>query len=267
MLQPNLPDRPTPPLPPVKVGYFIASKERHRRIFWDDLLKPLEHWGVTHKPIVIDDLVNNKRVYYPTWVDENYDILIISTDVANGSPDFIGDKGLEFFRTSQVIDSIRNWVSAGGILLCDSNRNGGRPRQEAYEAIFGARSVIALPNDNTHIIRINARNNGLGYENLSRLDRNANLRGSVAFVSHRFRSHPVCYGIYPFARSEYTLTSDIIPDVYTSPGGTRFSLYYRCPETLYSGWFGIRMDSLFCRIGGLNTGPLCWLKWIGTELG
>lgn len=63
-------------------------------------------------------------------------------------------------------------------------------------------------------------------------------RGCAALVLGKYRGHPLCYGTHPALISPYSYAGEnVIPGHYRDDRKGNFSLYHRCPETLYSGWF------------------------------
>jgi hypothetical protein len=172
-----------------------------------------------------------ENVKFKSW--DEFKVIIVTTDTANGSREFSGDVALSYFQNKRVAENLAQWVRKGGILLAEVQSIGGRPEQASYDAIFGSKGLRVLTSTNRHEL-----NQGRAYENVLRHERGRSSRGNVALVSRAHHWHPVCFGIHPFLANGYSYSGEeIVAGHYREDGRSEFSLYYRCPELLYSGWF------------------------------
>ncbi len=225
---------------PINVAVVVGSDDPDKRpyCYWQELLKQLNPWGV--EAVLRPNIPRSKA----------FQVIIINWDVANGSHSYESQVLKDFgpdFRT-QVDD----WVKDGGILFCEVQSVHGIPVQESYTAIFGSQIKVLHKKKQRKGISNEYNGNApdyrdkpilypgpskQGYETFTQRSRRV-LRGSVALVNKRHSKHPLVYGIHPFILSQYSYADErILPRTLREDRSAQFSLYYRCPETLYSGWF------------------------------
>ncbi len=220
----------------IKVAFVVPSedKDTQRHVYWNELLGELRLWEVEAKVESISNFWGNSgKVNYKTW--QEYNLIILTTDAANGSEECEGDKVLRYFHNEVARQELAKWVQNGGILFSEVQSQGGRPWQPSYDAIFGSGTLDVLPHS---AIKRREGTQGMGYENVIAKEEERSSRGSVAVVSNEFHAHPLCYGLHPSVTNGYNYSGEqVILKHYREDRRTQFSLYYRCPEVIYSGWF------------------------------
>lgn len=209
------------------------SDQPQRYAYWPELLEELKYLDVVKTVSRIPATWGaGGTLPYDTW--DQYGVMILPADTANGAQDLGGKVALEYFADSRVHRNLANWVEQGGIFFCEVQSSGGRPHQGSYDAIFGASALHVT--DAKTFSRWPVES-GMPYENLSKKER-LSTRGDIALTSVKFHGHPICFGIHPFVGNGYAyFGEEVIPGFHRESRKGQLSLYYRCPETLYSGWF------------------------------
>jgi hypothetical protein len=211
------------------VGYFASPRgfEPLRYDYWPELLKQLEYLEV--------DSVRKEITLEPPYEDwHQYTTLVLPIDIANGGTEFGGSVALQYFSTDRVHKNLVSWVRKGGIFFCEVQSSGGRPLQVTYDRIFGIHALRVIGESDAKRF---PEQSGSPYENVS-ASTGSSSRGATALVNRAYHGHPICFGIHPFVRNDQFFSGEpVIPGYYREGGKGHFSLYFRCPETLYSGWF------------------------------
>lgn len=133
-------------VPALKVLVVVDRPDRGRREFWSEVVQSLNDKGVVPVELhvqaladVLDQpLVENEPVFIER-LQRDTDVLIINWDALNNDPDFGADVALRWFEVRR--GPVRQWVSAGGILLLEGQAVGGVPLQAAYDAVLGKGEV------------------------------------------------------------------------------------------------------------------------------
>jgi hypothetical protein len=217
----------------INVAILSVPLEPQRYSYWPGLLKELAYlevkYGIKEIPV---NWGTGPTQQYETW--EQYGLIILPVDTANGASEFGGKIALKYLTDERVNKNLAHWVEAGGVFFCELQCEGGRPKQASYDTIFRGSAPHVVSQEN--IDRFPLGHSG-PYENIQKKGGESS-RGSAANVSRQFHAHPACFGIHPGVRSDYSYSGEeVIPGIYREDRTGYFSLFYRCPETLYSGWF------------------------------
>lgn len=128
----------------IRVAVITPSdNEPQRHVYWGHLIKELEHWDVVADIVPVVSFWSEGNATYQNW--SKYQVLVISTDAANGAKEFEGRNALDYFQNERAQENILKWVREGGILFCEAQSQGGKPHQPTYDAIFGLGSTQTLP--------------------------------------------------------------------------------------------------------------------------
>lgn len=198
----------------------LVDPKKRPHCYWEQLLDELKDWGVGY------DLVFSVK----TWV--NYQAIIVSSgaasDLGNWSKWFLQYIG------SEGRSRLDQWIEAGNILFCEIQSQSGNPIQFSYDTIFGKGMLKCLRS------KLHQSLSEASYEQTWISSRTSATRGSIALVNKQYHAHPLLYGVHPFLLSDLSRSHiPEFPDSYPSNPETppKWSLYPRCTESLYSGWF------------------------------